>query len=175
MELEYIKTDKNGTKIYHDWTCPRCGGAGESEAWAYTGRTCYECEGSGRRHKPAIVKYYTPEYEAQLFAKREKRLAAKREKAKAEGYLPALKRCGFGENGVGYVYTGNTYEIKDELRRGGAKFSFALHWVSPRPIADFPCIEIQAADVIEWFEGGWSYDLSNPKCEAWREAHGVKW
>ena len=28
MKPIYVRTDKNGTKIYHDWTCPRCGGAG---------------------------------------------------------------------------------------------------------------------------------------------------
>ena len=31
MEPIYIRTDKNGTKIYHDWTCPRCGGAGYAD------------------------------------------------------------------------------------------------------------------------------------------------
>ncbi|MBQ8331160.1 MAG: hypothetical protein IJX94_01505 [Clostridia bacterium] len=172
MELQFIKIDKNGTKIYHDWTCPRCGGAGESEAWAHTGRTCYECEGSGRRHKPAIVKHYTPEHEAKLNAKREKRIAERIEKAKVEDYPKALKRNGFGEDGVGYVYTGNTFAIKDELKAGGARFSFALHWVSPKPIADFPCIEIRATDVIDWFHS--RYDLSNPKCEAWLAEHGIE-
>lgn len=175
MDLVYIRTDKNGTKIYHDWTCQRCGGAGQSEAWALTGRTCYDCGGSGRRHKPLIVKKYTPEYAALLKEKREKKLAEKRAKAKAEGYLPALKRLGFGADGVAYVYTGNTYEIKDDLKRGGAKFTFALHWVSPTPIENFPCVEIHAAEVVEFFEGVDCYDLSNPKCEAWREAHGLTW
>lgn len=28
--LEYIRTDRNGTKIYHDWNCSRCGGAGQA-------------------------------------------------------------------------------------------------------------------------------------------------
>lgn len=28
-------------------TCDRCGGAGQHEAWAATGRTCYKCEGRG--------------------------------------------------------------------------------------------------------------------------------
>lgn len=31
MKKVYIRTDKNGTKIYHDYTCTRCGGAGYSE------------------------------------------------------------------------------------------------------------------------------------------------
>lgn len=33
---------KRGLKI-----CRRCGGAGESDKWTYTGRTCYGCGGSG--------------------------------------------------------------------------------------------------------------------------------
>lgn len=28
--------------------CPRCGGAGESDKWIHTGKTCYRCGGSGR-------------------------------------------------------------------------------------------------------------------------------
>mgnify|MGYP003165815777 CR=1 FL=1 len=46
--MVYIRTDKNGTKIYHDYTCPRCGGAGGADQWIYTGWTCYECGGTGR-------------------------------------------------------------------------------------------------------------------------------
>lgn len=45
--MVYIRTDKNGTKIYHDYTCPRCGGAGGADQWIYTGWTCYECGGTG--------------------------------------------------------------------------------------------------------------------------------
>lgn len=29
MDLIYDRTDKNGTKIYLDYNCPRCGGSGE--------------------------------------------------------------------------------------------------------------------------------------------------
>mgnify|MGYP003307418617 CR=1 FL=1 len=68
-----FKIDKNGTKYYHDYTCPRCGGAGGAQAWAYTGYTCYECGGSGRTSKVKIIKVYTPEYRAKLDEQREKR------------------------------------------------------------------------------------------------------
>lgn len=28
--------------------CTRCGGAGQSDRWAYTGRVCYDCGGTGK-------------------------------------------------------------------------------------------------------------------------------
>lgn len=70
-ELEYVKTDRNGTQYYHDWNCPRCGGEGASEMWKYTEYTCWACGGTGKRQKPATVKVYTPEYEAKLNARRQ--------------------------------------------------------------------------------------------------------
>lgn len=59
-ELEYVRTDRNGTKIYHDNNCPHCSGYGSLEKWARTGKTCFECGGSGLRPRPKIVKIYTP-------------------------------------------------------------------------------------------------------------------
>ena len=64
--MRYIRTDKNGTKIYEDYTCKRCGGMGGLEQWAYTGWNCYDCGGTGKARKPEIVKVYTPEYRAKL-------------------------------------------------------------------------------------------------------------
>ena len=89
MAKQYIRTDKIGTKIYHDYTCPRCGGRGGSESWIYTGLTCYECGGRGESDRPRVVKEYTAEYRAILDARaakrREKQIAkAQAEKARAE-------------------------------------------------------------------------------------------
>lgn len=80
MNKKLIKVDRNGTKYFMiDRPCERCGGAGGSDAWAYTGWTCYECGGTGQG-KSEIVKEYTPEYEAKLEERRRKR----REKWEAE-------------------------------------------------------------------------------------------
>lgn len=68
--MEYIRTDKNGTKYYYDWNCPRCGGEGASEMWKYTEYTCWACGGTGKRRKPKLVKEYTEEYAAKLDARR---------------------------------------------------------------------------------------------------------
>ena len=77
-----IKIDKNGSKHYSDIVpCDRCGGVGSSEAWAFTGFTCYKCGGTGRMEATWIER--TPEYEAKLEARRKAR-AEKRAKENAE-------------------------------------------------------------------------------------------
>ena len=80
-ELQYIRTDRSGTKVFHDWTCPRCGGTGRSDNWWRTGYTCHECGGTGRRNTPKVVKEYTPEYAAKLEAKRLAKLPAQADEA----------------------------------------------------------------------------------------------
>ena len=72
-DLEYIRTDRNGTKYFNDWTCPRCGGAGQSDNWIATGKMCWACGGTGKRPQPRVVKVYTPEHQAKLDAQRAKR------------------------------------------------------------------------------------------------------
>ena len=84
FELQYIRTDRNGTKIFHDWTCPRCGGAGRSDNWWQTGFTCYACGGTGKRNTPKEVKEYTPEYAAKLEARRIAKLAKQPKPDEAE-------------------------------------------------------------------------------------------
>lgn len=171
MEMQYFKTDKNGTKYYYDWQCPHCGGAGSSDKWMYTGKTCWACGGSGKRSVAKVVKVYTPEYRAKLDARAKAKQEAKEAEAKVAGFESIMGRYGFGENGVGYVYAGNTYEIKDELKAHGARWCWTLYrWISKEPIADYRCVEIKASEVFEWFNVG-RWDLSNLKLEEWAEAH----
>lgn len=72
---KYIRTDKNGTKIFEDWTCPRCDGVGWAGQWKHTGVICFRCGGSGLRNRPKIVKEYTDEYAAKLAQKERERVA----------------------------------------------------------------------------------------------------
>ena len=74
-KIAYIRTDRNGTKYYEDYTCTRCGGAGYSDSWWRTGKICYGCSGSGRKNKPTTFKIYTPEHAAKLEERRRKREA----------------------------------------------------------------------------------------------------
>lgn len=144
MELEYKRTDKNGTKIFYDWTCPRCGGAGASDKWYYTGRVCYRCGGSGKRAKPLIVRQYTDEYAAKLKARRQAKMAKEAEvKARYEAdhaeEIEAIRReiiesryaeFGCGKDGIGYAHSGNTYPIKDQAKKSGGKWIYGA-WVCP--------------------------------------------
>lgn len=87
MEKKPFKIDKNGTQYFVDWTCPRCGGAGGGQQWAYTGWTCYECGGTGQRRDPKVYKVYTDEYEAKLAARRKARYEREQNKlAQENGY-----------------------------------------------------------------------------------------
>lgn len=154
MKPEYIRTDKNGTKIYHDWTCTRCGGAGASDKWMLTGRICYECGGSGRGHKPAVIKEYTPEYEAKLNARREAREA----KRLAENPPPTQEELealaeetrrnnwvheGFRRDGAGFVHAGDTYKNKEALKAAGGRWTYALRaYIAPNPIEGLDGVRI---------------------------------
>lgn len=74
MNKVLVKVDKNGTKHWEgDMVCPRCGGAGGSKNWEYTGWTCYQCGGTGTVWGKWVER--TPEQEAKLAKQREKRLA----------------------------------------------------------------------------------------------------
>lgn len=143
-ELKYIRTDKNGTKIYHDFTCKRCGGAGASNAWALTGYTCYECGGKGiTPFNPQVIKVYTPEYEEKLKAQREKR-AAQREaelKAQAEAERQEWIKDHFPEGKI-YVFVGDTYKIHNDLKADGATYTRNTGWYFKHAQDKYPTIEM---------------------------------
>lgn len=63
--------------IQKRYCCPRCGGAGRSEAWAYTGYVCYECGGRGTWMEPHTHKLYTAEASAKLDSTQAKRKATR--------------------------------------------------------------------------------------------------
>lgn len=144
MDPIYIRTDKNGTKIYHDWNCPRCCGYGMLDKWINTGRVCYACGGSGKRVRAKIVREYAPEYWAKLEAKRiakeEKRMAeaAKYAEEHADELEEKLRKSiefhykenGCGPDGIGYVLNGNTYPAKDQIKAAGGKWILGT-WVCP--------------------------------------------
>jgi hypothetical protein len=161
MARWYVKTDKNGTEIWANDTCNRCGGRGASEAWKFTGCTCYECGGSGRS-KVHLEKQYTPEYKAKLEArakvrhdKKQREWEAGAAERNAEKNLNTLHRYGFQELDA-YAVLGNTFDIKDQLKEAGAKFSPELHWVCPTEptwIISNTYIRINVADVFTMTDG----------------------
>lgn len=162
MARWYVRTDKNGTEIWANDTCNRCGGRGASEAWKFTGCTCYECGGSGRS-KVHYEKKYTPEYQAKIDArakarrdKKQREWEASAAERNAETNLNTLHRYGF-QGLDAYAVLGNTFDIKDQLKEAGAKFSPELHWVcstEPTWITSNPYIKINVADVFMMTDEG---------------------
>lgn len=165
----YIRTDRNGTKYFADYTCKRCGGQGGLPQWIYTGYTCYECGGTGVAAKPEIFKEYTPEYEAKL----EERRSKAREKKRLErieqikGELPEIyQKHGFSSEGKIFVVTGNTYEIREELKAAGAKWFSALRsWGFTEDTDKYPTIQISFDEcyTVDMETGyvNWNYETGN--------------
>lgn len=165
----YIRTDRNGTKYFADYTCKRCGGQGGLPQWIYTGYTCYECGGTGVAAKPEIFKEYTPEYAAKL----EERRSKAREKKRLErieqikNKLPEIYQDhGFSSEGKIYVVTGNTYEIREELKAAGAKWFSALRsWGFTEDTDKYPTVQISFDEcyTVDMETGcvNWNYETGN--------------
>lgn len=141
-KIVYLRTDKNGTKYYANYTCSRCGGAGGSDKWAFTGWTCYKCGGTGESSTPVIEKEYTPEYRAKLDERARKRAEAKRAKQVEEfnnNRLAIAEKYGFNPEGKIYVgvsrrtlrtdiaYLKRVYPDKLITHRG--RYTGGLEWV----------------------------------------------
>lgn len=163
MEDKLIKVDKNGTKYYADYTCQRCDGAGASDRWLYTGRTCYDCGGSGKSATPHIYKVYTPEYQAKLDARRAKRnekriaeLEANAEQTRKEW----LDKHNFDADGNTYKILGDTYAIKDELKALGAKYDSFLGWHTKTALEGFKSAKINISDIASETLYGYAIDYT---------------
>lgn len=181
--LKYVKTDKHGTEIYHDFMCPRCGGHGFIDHFKYVeGGKCFECGGSGFRFKAKKLKIYTEERRAKLDEtnakkeeKRQQEYNARIEKEKAERAsevgphnATVLKNLGFNEDGIGYIYIGKTYSHLETFKSNGAKFNkevdFPL-WLSPIDLGDLKgtwhC-QIIAKEILKTNHiGMYTYALNN--------------
>lgn len=55
----------------------------------------------------------------------------------------------FDQNGDTWVVLGNTYEIKDELKKLGAKFSRELGWHFNKEVAGYQLVRINVVEVAE--------------------------
>lgn len=156
----YIKTDKNGTKYYADYTCDRCGGAGGWEGWRHTGWTCYKCGGTGKQDKPHIRKEYTDEYAAKLEARRQKKyekIVAERKAELHEHFAEHLAEFGFNADGKLYaVVQSNTYDIKDELKAKGARWNSWLNcWTFSEKHDEYVTAEIEWREIMREVDAGW--------------------
>lgn len=145
MDLVYDRTDKNGTKIYLDYNCPKCGGSGVIPYFYHVDSgTCFKCGGSGKREHPKQIKKYTPEYAAKLEAKRKERRRAKAAEQNEKFFI----REGFDHNGETYIVLGDTYKIREELKAAGCKYNDLLGWHSDTDLTDYPTHHISMHDTI---------------------------
>lgn len=166
MKPVFVRTDKNGTEIWADYTCPRCGGLGGADQWAYTGWTCYECGGTGRKERPTLIKKYTPEYEAKLAERRAKRAAKKLAELRAkadEKNAEFFEKNGFDSKGKTYIILGDTFEIKEELKAQGAKWdNISHHWHIATKPENMETLELSVDDMYDANFAG-VYDWRNWK------------
>lgn len=158
MKDVLIKVDKNGTKYWANYTCPRCGGAGGSDAWAYTGWTCYECGGSGQVVKPSIWKEYTEEYAAKLAekrAKKEQKRIAKLEADWSETAQKWLSENNFNSEGKTFLFLGNTYEMKEDIKALGGTYNGVLGWHIDHEVEGYQFLQVSVEEVTvkDMFKG----------------------
>ena len=129
--VHFDRVDRNGTTIFVDCTCDRCGGGGIIPYYGHVDNgVCFKCGGSGVGSNTEI-KIYTPEYGAKLKAQRAAREQAKLEKLIAESAdwnKEWMESEGFNIEGITFLILGNTYEIKEELKAHGAKYNDMLGW-----------------------------------------------
>ena len=177
----YVRTDRNGTKIYHDINCPRCGGAGESDNWWQTGRTCFACGGTGKRAKPLTVKVYTQEYADKLDARRTAKAAAEapseeelqQREAEAQRLAEESRRnCwqldGFSRDGVGYLYTGKTYKAREDIKAaGGVWHPLLTGWIAPEKVEGLKGVKVEQVNAADLCCNIGRLDPD--KCQAWKK------
>ena len=129
--VHFDRVDRNGTTIFVDCTCDRCGGSGIIPYYGHVDNgVCFKCGGSGVGSNTEI-KIYTPEYGAKLKAQRAAREQAKLQKLIAESAdwnKKWMESEGFNIEGITFLILGNTYEIKEELKAHGAKYNDMLGW-----------------------------------------------
>lgn len=157
-----VKTFNKDGKAYATIsdTCDRCGGSGIFYVAIHNGRgvpaspdagVCYKCNGDGKVTKD--VRMYTDiEYERMQRSKKraDEKKRKERDAKVAEQNLRMLNKYGF-ENVDAYVVLGNTYDIKDELKEAGAKFSPELHWVLPTEptwLTTHSYVKVSVADIF---------------------------
>lgn len=151
--MSFVKVDRNGSKHYEGQIdCPKCGGVGlichhvenGVPSWNWTdGGVCWKCSGTGKVHGKIIIR--TPEYEAVLQARRQKKQEEQQKKIESEYnsvHAESLKQWGFTEAGNTFLFLGNTFEQKDAIKATGAKFNQVLGWHIDHQVEGFEFLEV---------------------------------
>ena len=141
---EPFENEKGRLFVKVKGVCPRCGGSGHYSYNQMDGTRCYGCNGSGTAIL-TVRAYSEKEYNRMQTANdraRAKREAEKEVKARdlvenaAKYKHEVALKLGFGEDEKIYlVYGDDTYAIKDELKRLGARFDPTLKWFFSKEVA----------------------------------------
>lgn len=158
--MKLIKIDRNGSKYYEGMIdCPKCGGSGlivhhmengqPSYQWT-DGGVCWKCSGSGKVLGKWIER--TPEYEAKLAAKRLAKQEAKLAEQKAhadETNAEFFQKQGFNADGKTWVVLGNTFEVKDQLKEAGCKFTGILGWHTDHQLEGYDMLMLDVSECYD--------------------------
>jgi len=170
-DAEIISIDEEACKAHIKIKCPRCNGLGFIVSRVENGvmipipvdgGVCYHCK--GEKYISKWVKAYT-EKEYERYMKAQERAREKRQE-KEEARIQALKdnseenkkailaKWGFDvEDPAVYLVTGNTYDIKDELKERGGRFNPALNWHFTREV-EIPegheLVKVAFDEVYDW-------------------------
>ena len=136
------KNDKGRLYTKIKYECPRCSGKGIIAARIENGQlipipvdggVCYQCGGAGSISK--VVRLYTEKEYNSMKNSAEKAKARKEQEQKekmdrefAGNKAKWLADNGFNADGETYMYFGDSYSIKDELKAAGFKFDYLLKW-----------------------------------------------
>lgn len=178
-----VAIDEEARKAHIEEKCDRCGGTGMIVARVENGKmipipvdggVCYKCNGAGIVSK--WVKAYTEEEMEKYLTSRERAKQKRMEKAEkarqekldnSQKYQEELlAKWGYDvENPlIWLVGGGNTYEIKDQLKELGCKYSPAFGWHSTCPVdvpAGYGMVSIKFYDVYTWFPLSKRFELND--------------
>lgn len=159
-----LKTfEENGKMYAHiEEKCDRCGGSGIFFVAVHNGHgvpaqpdngMCYKCGGLGKL-RLTVRAYSDEEFERmQGYKKNQKERQQKEWEAKVaqrikEQNVKTLQRHGF-EGPEAYAVIGNTYNLIDDLKKAGARYSPQLKWILSTDNRDFDTRKISVDDVFE--------------------------
>ena len=146
-DLILDRIDHNNTHYYTSTRCPKCGGTGYLNYYVHVeGGVCFLCGGTGRYGTKMLVR--TVEYQNKLD---ERRLEKARKTAGARN-AEYLHRQGFSADGKAWVVMGNTYEIKDQLKAAGCKWSPEFGWHFDHMVDDFAVTEVNINDSVPFWD-----------------------
>lgn len=171
MEPKLIKIDRNGSKHYEGYVpCDRCGGHGyyaiavrnnQPVLSPHDNGVCWQCHGSGKVLSKWIER--TPEYQAKLDARRKAKEEAKQAQIDAEideRRAAWLLKNGFNADGFTYLFLGDTYSAKDQIKELGGKYS-DCGWHIDHEVEGFHFLKVSKDEILDPTYWGYQYKVLN--------------